>query len=43
LRLEDLQLLTVGNVLDYIREYIEQNKPQEAKKRKANQSDFDAF
>jgi hypothetical protein len=43
LRLEDLQLLTVGNVLDYIKEYIEQSKPQEAKKRKANQSDFDAF
>jgi hypothetical protein len=43
LQLEDLHLLTVGNVLDYIKEYIEQNKPQKAKKRKAKQVDFDAF
>jgi len=43
LRLEDLQLLTVGMVLDYIQEYIEQNKPKKERKRRASQSDFDAF
>lgn len=43
LRLEDLKLLTVGMVLDYIEEYIEQSKPNKEKKRKASQADFDAF
>jgi hypothetical protein len=43
LRLEDLNLLTVGMVLDYIQEYIDQQKPTKEKKRKASQADFDAF
>jgi hypothetical protein len=43
LHLEDLQLLTVGMVLDYIQEYIEHNKPNKEKKRRASQADFDAF
>jgi hypothetical protein len=46
LRLDDLQLLTVGMVLDYIKEFIDHNKPNKKKKvktRKAKQSDFDAF
>jgi hypothetical protein len=45
LRLEDLNLLTVGMVLDYINEYVEHNNPKKKKirKRKAKQADFDAF
>jgi hypothetical protein len=43
LRLEDLQLLTVGMVLDYIQEYIEHQKPKKERKRRAAQADFDAF
>lgn len=39
----DLHLLTVGMVLDYIQEYIDQSKPPKEKKRKAKQADFDAF
>ena len=30
-------------VPDYIQEFIEQNKPNKEKKRKATQADFDAF
>jgi hypothetical protein len=29
--------------LDYIQEYLEQQKPQKVKKRKASQADFDSF
>jgi hypothetical protein len=45
LRLEDLQLLTVGMVLDYIREFIEYRNPKkdQVKTRKATQADFDSF
>jgi hypothetical protein len=43
LKYEDLQIMTVGMVLDYIREYLEQHKPAKEKKRKAKQNDFDAF
>jgi hypothetical protein len=44
LRLEDLQLLTVGMVLDYIREFIEYRNPnKEPTIRKATQADFDSF
>ena len=43
LRLDDLQIMTVGMVLDYLEEYIEHNKPKKKRKRKASQSDFDAF
>jgi hypothetical protein len=44
LRFDDLQLMTVGMVLDYIEEYIDHNNPKGKKKsRKATQQDFDAF
>jgi hypothetical protein len=43
LQLEDLNILTVGMVLDYIEAYLEQQKPKKAKARKATQADFDAF
>jgi hypothetical protein len=35
--------MTIGNALDYIQEWIEQQKPQKARKRKARQNDFDSF
>jgi hypothetical protein len=36
--------MTIGMCLDYIEEYIEMENPKKKKrKRKANQSDFDAF
>jgi len=35
--------MTIGMCLDYIDEYLEQTKPQKQHKRKASQSDFDAF
>jgi hypothetical protein len=43
LKFEDLQLMTVGMVLDYIQEFIDYNNPKKVKKRKATQEDFDAF
>ena len=43
LRLEDLNLLTVGMVLDYIQEYIDRQKPNKERKRRATQADFNAF
>jgi hypothetical protein len=44
LKLDDLQIMTVGMVLDYIQEFIDQNNPNKEKKpRKATQEDFDAF
>lgn len=46
LRLDDLHLMTVGMVLDYIQEYIDVNNPKKKKKtktRKATQQDYDAF
>jgi hypothetical protein len=43
LRQDDLNVMTVGMVLDYIEEYIDHNNPKKTKKRKANQKDFDSF
>ena len=43
LKFEDLQLMTVGMVLDYIQEYIDQSNPKKKRQRKATQNDFDAF
>lgn len=43
LQLEDLNILTVGMVLDYITEYVEYKNPKQPKTRKATQADFDAF
>lgn len=39
----DLQIMTVGNCLDYIQEWIEQHNPKKKKVRKATQADFDNF
>jgi len=35
--------MTIGMCLDYIDEYIEMNKPDKEKSRKATQADFDKF
>jgi hypothetical protein len=44
LKLDDLQIMTVGMVLDYIQEYVDHHNPKKNKKpRKATQQDFDAF
>jgi hypothetical protein len=43
LRLEDLHLLTIGMVLDFIEEYVDQRNPKKKRKRAATQADFDAF
>jgi hypothetical protein len=43
LRFDDLQIMTVGMVLDYIEEFIDHNNPKKKKSRKATQKDFDAF
>lgn len=46
LKLDDLHLMTVGMVLDYIQEYIDVNNPKKKKQRstrKATQQDYDAF
>jgi hypothetical protein len=44
LKYEDLQLMTIGMILDYIEEFIDHNNPKKKKRsRKATQQDFDAF
>jgi hypothetical protein len=39
----DLEVMTIGNCLDYIQEFIEAQKPPKERKRRATQKDFDAF
>jgi hypothetical protein len=44
LKLDDLQIMTVGMVLDYLEEYLDHINPKRKKRsRKATQKDFDAF
>jgi hypothetical protein len=45
LRLDDLEIMTVGMVLDFVQEFVDHNNPKKpkVKKRKATQQDFDAF
>lgn len=40
---DDMELLTIGMCLDFMAEYIEQQKPDKEKIRRASQSDYDAF
>jgi len=41
---EDLEIMTIGNCLDYVQEYIDSQNPKKAKiTRKAKQADFDSF
>lgn len=39
----DLEIMTIGNCLDYIEEYIHSQKTPKERKRKAKQADFDSF
>lgn len=39
----DLDHMTIGMVLDFIDSYIELQKPESEKSRKASQGDFDSF
>lgn len=44
LSIEDLGMMTIGECLDYIDNYVDiKNGKQEEKVRKATQDDFDAF
>lgn len=44
LSIEDLEMMTIGECLDYIDNYVDiKNGKQEEKVRKATQDDFDAF
>jgi len=44
LTLDDMELMTIGECLDYIENYVEiKAGKQEEKTRKATQEDFDAF
>ncbi|EAA0411960.1 hypothetical protein B4X80_15815 [Listeria monocytogenes] len=40
---EDMQVMDIGDCLDYIQEWIDHNDPKKEKKRKATQADFDSF
>jgi hypothetical protein len=35
--------MTIGDVLDYLDEYLEMQKPSEEKARVASQADYDSF
>jgi hypothetical protein len=39
----DLELMTIGNCLDYLQEYVDSQQPKKARKRRASQKDFDSF
>lgn len=41
--MDDFEIMTVGMCLDYIHEWVESQKPQKEKTRKASQVDYDAF
>ncbi|MQW22942.1 hypothetical protein FVP43_04435 [Lactococcus sp. dk322] len=40
---EEMQLMDIGDCLDFIQEWIDYNNPEKEKKRKASQKDFDLF
>jgi hypothetical protein len=39
----DMDDMTIGMCLDFIEEYIDYQKPNEKKAKKASQKDFDSF
>lgn len=44
LTLEDMEMMTIGECLDYVENYIDvKNGKQEERVRQANQDDFDSF
>lgn len=42
---EDMEDMTIGDCLDFVQEYVDQNKKQnkQSNVRKATQDDFDSF
>jgi len=43
LSIHDLEIMTIGMVIDFVEEFLEQTTPQKKKPRKASQADFDSF
>ena len=43
LTLSDLEIMSIGNCLDYVDEWIEAHNPKRKRVRKAKQADFDNF
>jgi hypothetical protein len=39
----DLEIMTIGNCLDYVQEYLDAQNPKKVRTRKASQKDFDSF
>lgn len=40
---EDMEIMDVGDCLDFIQEWVDFNNPEKENKRKATQTDFDSF
>lgn len=40
---EDMQVMDIGDCLDFIQEWVDFNNPDKDNKRKATQDDFDSF
>lgn len=43
LTMADLEVMDIGDVLDYIETYIDEMTPENQKVREATQADFDSF
>jgi hypothetical protein len=43
LTLADLEIMDIGQCLDYVQEWVDQSNPKKKTRRRATQSDFDAF
>lgn len=43
LTLADLEIMSIGNCLDYVQEWVEAHNPNKKRVRKARQADFDNF
>jgi hypothetical protein len=43
LTLADLEIMSIGNCLDYVQEWVEAHNPKKKKVRRAKQADFDNF
>jgi len=40
---EEMEEMTIGDCLDFIQEYVDNNQEQNSDVRKASQDDFDSF
>lgn len=43
LSFDELELMTVGSVIDYAHTYVEEQNPESQNVRKATQADFESF